>query len=157
MMRHTLLYILQASLLTLCACNASRDEAFTFLPVPSDGWEQTDTLRFPIDTLRQGGTFQLCIDIRTSASRPYPFRNASLSIIQQWNGDTARTRHLTCALASSDGSIAGSGVSYRQVEFPADTLSLRAGSCGEILLSHHMSQRVLHGISDVGIRLRRLR
>ena len=77
-------------LLIVVGCGQRRVETYCFRATPVDGWETTDSLVFPIDTVHQAGRYRLSIGVRTSAANPYPFQTLALSITTRLQGKKAR-------------------------------------------------------------------
>lgn len=141
--------------LALTGCER-RPAAFAFRSSPVDGWEQGDTLRFHIDSLRKAGDYQLTLGLRTSASTPCPFQCIWLVMRQQWhNPDTLINDTIECRLTDTKGDVLGDGVSLYTITCPVRQLQLHQGTSADISIHHIMRREMLTGVSDVGIRLDR--
>ncbi len=151
------LFAALASVCLLCACGRG-DAAFEYLPTPVEGWEQSDTLRFHTDTVRRGGVYELTLGVRTSQSTPYPFQTLWLVVRQQWHSpDSLRTDTVECRLATANGDDTGHGVSISQHIFPIAEFQVPEGASADITVTHFMRRELLPGITDVGVRLRRVK
>ncbi len=143
--------------MSLCAfssCQEKRTAAFQYAPVPVEGWETGDTLHFPIDTIREGGDYLLTVGVRTSASKPYPFRSIWLLICQHRHNPESFSRDtLECQLANERGDALGNGTSLYTSTQPWRTLQLPEGSSADITITHIMRRDILQGVTDVGIKL----
>ena len=131
-----------------------RDAVYQYCSLPADGWESSQTLTFPIDSLPQGGSFRLHVHLRTSSVETYPYRKLWLEVRQHWQHTaTTRTHTLVCNLTTEEGHPDGQGVSLYQYAFPLDTISLPHGAKGHISVRHIMRSPLLPGVSEVGLRL----
>lgn len=142
--------------LLLVACNRRPVATFSYRSTPVDGWENADTLIFPIDSLPADGRYALTVGVRTSSAYPYPFRMLALSIEARFLSQTRYADTLYCSLTDHEGDVSGKGVSVYQYTFPVDTFQLHRGARGTITIHHIMRRNLLPGVSDVGIRLERL-
>ena len=143
-------------LLIVVGCGQRRVETYCFRATPVDGWETTDSLVFPIDTVHQAGRYRLSIGVRTSAANPYPFQTLALSITTRLQGKKAQRDTALCSLTDKDGDVNGQGVSLYQYVFPVDELHLENGQTGTITVQHLMRRNLLPGVANVGIRLDRI-
>lgn len=140
-------------LLILGSCGQRRVETFSFRATPVDGWETTDSLVFPIDSIHQSGRYRLSIGVRTSAAYPYPFQTLALNITTRLQGRKVERDTALCHLTNKDGDVNGQGVSLYQYEFPVCELHLEKGQKGTITVQHLMRRNLLPGVANVGIRL----
>lgn len=143
-------------LLIVVGCGQRRVETYCFRATPVDGWETTDSLVFPIDTVHQAGRYRLSIGVRTSAANPYPFQTLALSITTRLQGKKAQRDTALCSLTDKDGDVNGQGVSLYQYAFPVSELHLEKGQTGTITVQHLMRRNLLPGVANVGIRLDRI-
>lgn len=131
-----------------------RDAVYRYCSLPAEGWESSQTLTYPIESLPQSGCFQLHIHLRTSTVEAYPYRKLWLEVRQHWQQPAImRTDTLVCQLASEEGHPIGQGVSLYQYAFPLDTIRLPQGAKGRIAIRHIMQSPLLPGVSEVGLRL----
>lgn len=144
------------SVALLCGCRPGAAK-FAYKPLPPSGWDTAEAVSFPVDSIPADGFYVLTIGLRTSAARPYPYRGITLRIGTRFP-DTAqmRTKDLALPLADTRGDTEGNGTTLFQYEHTADTLHLRRGERGTIRIAHAMRDRVLTGITDIGVRLERL-
>lgn len=140
--------ILLLYLLLFASCRRYHAEVVVFHTLPSDGWEQTDTIRFPIDTLDAQGTYQLSIGLRTSISSPYPFRNLQLNIQEKISSLPQRSHTISIPISTNHH-----GTTLKEYLLPVDTIQLPPKATGEILITHHMRNNPLYGIRDLGVKL----
>ena len=123
--------------------------------LPLDGWEQSDTIRFVIDSIPATGDYQLGIDLRTTDD--YPYQSIYLKIEQTWEAPRmSRCDTLRCQLATADGEVAGAGISHFQYTFPLAVQHLEAGQYGQLVVRHIMQCDLLHGMASIGIKLEKL-
>ncbi len=143
-------FIVAAALL-LSGCGQRR-YAVTQHQCGPEGWESGDTLVLAADTLPAAGDYCLRFGLRTSATRPYPYRSLALGVRIE-TPDTAWTDTLVCQLASELGDILGGGVSRYQYELTVDTLHLEARPGLHARFYHLMRRDPLYGIVDLGASL----
>ncbi|MBR1732932.1 MAG: gliding motility lipoprotein GldH [Alloprevotella sp.] len=145
-----------AAIALLCGCRPGAAK-FAYKPLPPAGWDAAESVTFPVDSVPADGFYVLTVGLRTSAARPYPYRSVTLRVSTRIP-DTAqeRTKELALPLADTWGDTGGSGTTLFQYEQTADTLQLRGGQRGTIRIAHAMRDRLLTGITDIGIRLERL-
>lgn len=117
-----------------------------------EGWESGDTLVLAADSLPAAGDYRLSFGLRTSATRPYPYRELVVGMRTE-TCDTAWTDTLVCTLADAQGEPAGSGLSHYQYEFSADTLRLTLRPALRVRIYHLMRLDPLTGVTDVGAAL----
>ena len=141
----------------LVGCGQRRVEEFRFCSTPVDGWENSDSLVFPINTIRQDGDYCLSIGVRTSAANSYPFRTLVLSITTRIRGAEVEHDTAYCDLTDADGDLNGQGVSLYQYVFPVSVLHFRKGQSGTVLIHHIMRRRLLSGVANIGIRIERVK
>ena len=145
--------MLAAVLASACRPDAA---AFSYAATPVDGWQPTDTLRFPVDSLREEGSYSLTLGVRTSTSVPYPYRSLTLRVSQHWQcPDTVLCDTVCVPLTDEQGNPAGRGITLYQLEQPFARHSFRTGQRGEIRISHLMRAGLLQGIESVGVRVER--
>lgn len=144
-------------LIVLCAVACGHSPvAYEYRATPVDGWEPGDTLRFQVDTIRHGGTYNLSIGLRTSVSEPYPYQTLWLGVRQHWhNPERVSLDTVECRLNDPDGDVTGDGVSLYQYEQVCKSVQLTDGDYGEISVFHIMSCEILPGIREVGIKVER--
>ena len=104
------------------------------------------------DSLPAAGDYRLSFGLRTSATRPYPYRELVVGMRTE-TCDTAWTDTLVCTLADAQGEPAGSGLSHYQYEFSADTLRLSLRPALRVRIYHLMRLDPLTGVTDVGAAL----
>lgn len=139
--------------LALTACRRAT-VIHAYRDTPAGGWEQSDALVFPIDTLRESGTYDLSVGVRTTNGYPY----ARLWLVVDTrlaNPDTAFADTLQCSFVDERGVRNGDGVDTYQYVFPLRRLTLSAGQSGDFRIHHIMRREILPGISDIGVRLAR--
>lgn len=151
-MRH-LAYIVIC--LILASCRPSDTATFAYQPTPVDGWEVTDSLCFPIDSIVQSGEYTLSIGVRTSSAHPYPYRDIAFQVVERIGGRKTRRLNTTCHLTDSAGDVSGKGISTYQYAFDVDRIHLTEGDTGTIIIRHHMRDPILPGITDVGVKVSR--
>ena len=152
-------YPLTLGVLILCVLFSCRTDTceFSYRTVPLNGWDMSDSMVFPVDSIVADGYYQISVGLRTSAARPYPYRHLSLEVAYSLADSMQVGKHVyNLLLTDSLGDVNGSGISLYQYEHVVDTLHLCSQQSGVITVRHAMRDRVLQGISDVGIRIRSL-
>ena len=69
---------------------------------------------------------------------------------------TVKSDTLSCRLIDETGNALGNGVSNYQYLIPLTSLTLKKGDRLRIAIRHDMKREILPGISDIGLRLRRI-
>lgn len=143
-------------LILLAACAYQSNTAYhSYHPVPSIGWDKSDTLVYTLPATVPAGEYEMKIEIRYKES--YLYRNLWLEIKQNMQ-DTLHyaTDTIQLFLADETGKRAGNspGGLY-QCTFPYKAnLSINEEGCGRTFrLVQIMKDNPLEGISDVGIQL----
>lgn len=155
-MNKTILFSLLLSSATMVTACQHRPVAYSYETIDADGWDKTDTLRYLIDSLENGGRYKLTIGIRTSVSDPYPYRSLWMLVKQRWqNSERLVVDTVECSLIDEKGDTNGKGVSIFETVLPCHALELPRGACGEITVNHLMQREVLPGILSVGVKLER--
>lgn len=144
-------------LCVLCACE-QRTVCHTFRSLPSEGWRQGDTLHFPVEVAdSQGVLLDFHVGVRHGSN--YPYRNLALRL--RCVGPDSVVRYddsLQVEVAKPAGTWKGKGWGgLYQLEVPAG--KWRADSVGVYTVSiwHNLTDSVLVGVSDIGIRLTSVR
>ncbi|MCF0256076.1 gliding motility lipoprotein GldH [Bacteroides heparinolyticus] len=139
-----------ASLWTAC----DRQTVYhAFQPLPSKGWQRTDTLFFKAEVNDSLTLYRLSVEVRNRNN--YPYQNLNLSVCCTPPDSVplpADTLQLT--LADKTGAWQGNGWGGLYLtDFPAG--NIRIGKPGTYLfkISHTLPDSILPGINDVGIRL----
>lgn len=122
---------------------------------PLTGWEKNDTLSFEVPKLTEAGTYQPQLGLRINGA--YPFMSLTL-IVEQTVYPSKRvvTDTLDCKLINRKGISTGQGISYYQYNYPLHTLELASGDSLRIRVRHDMKREILPGISDIGIKYKKL-
>jgi len=142
-----------AAVVMLCACACNNNKVYDrYQPTPLAGWEKMDTLLFDVPAMAEATTCVATLGLR--ASNLYPFTHLTVVVEETiLPSGASKSFAVNCALVGENGRAMGSGISYRQYEFPIDTLRLQAGDSLHIAIRHDMKREILPGISDVGYRL----
>jgi gliding motility-associated lipoprotein GldH len=145
--------MLQAVLLTACG---RRTVYHHYEHTPLSGWEKNDSLLFHTEDIKTAGSYSEELGVRINGS--YPFMQLNL-IVQQTvlPANITRSDTLRFHLIDEQGNALGSGVSNFQYTMPVTTLQLSEGDHVRFTVHHDMKREILPGISDVGIRLRRIK
>ena len=159
---YTLLIIgVLTSALTLSSCKDSLVyDHYTHTPIA--GWEKNDTLSFDIPPLETSGDYEEQLGLRITGA--YPFMGLTLIVEQTIYPDkskkwekTVKSDTIQCDLIDKNGVTRGQGISYYQYNFPVAVHSLCEKDSLHITVRHDMKREILPGISDIGLKLERMR
>lgn len=142
------------AVLLLTACK-QRTVYYHYEHTPLSGWEKNDTLVFTTDTIAIDGTYREEVGIRINGT--YPFLQLNLVVEHLvMPAMTVKSDTLSCRLIDETGNALGNGVSNYQYLIPLTSLTLKKGDRLRIAIRHDMKREILPGISDIGLRLRRI-
>ena len=142
------------AVLLLTACK-QRTVYYHYEHTPLSGWEKNDTLVFTTDTIAIDGTYSEEVGIRINGT--YPFLQLNLVVEHLvMPAMTVKSDTLSCRLIDETGNALGNGVSNYQYLIPLTFLTLKKGDRLRIAIRHDMKREILPGISDIGLRLRRI-
>ena len=121
---------------------------------PQEGWERLDTLFFEVPPVKEAGTYQEEIGIRTDIG--FPFQSIALNVAQDVlpQGEHYQTTK-NCVLYDETGKERGSGISCFQTVVYLTDIHLNQGDSMRICITHHMRREMMSGVSDIGIILRK--
>ena len=147
----TILMLAAAAMCTSC----DRHKIYShYEHVTLEGWEKNDTLFFEVPPVKETGTYEETIGIRTDIS--FPFQSIALNVSQ--DVIPQGTHHQTtknCVLYDASGKERGSGISHFQNEIYLTDIQLNKGDSVHICITHNMRREIMSGISDIGIILKR--
>lgn len=121
---------------------------------PKEGWEKIDTLFFEVPPVKEAGTYQEEIGIRTDIN--YPFQSLALNVAQDVfpQGEHYQTTK-NCMLYDETGKERGNGISrFLTVVYLTD-VQLKQGDSMHICITHNMRREMMSGVSDIGIILKK--
>ena len=122
--------------------------------VPLEGWEKVDTLFFEVPPVKEAGTYQQEIGIRTDIS--FPFQSISLNVAQDVFPQGVHTQTTkNCVLYDETGKERGSGISRFQYEVYLKDIQLNQGDSLRIYVTHNMRREIMSGVTDIGIILKK--
>ena len=144
--------MLAAALLVACGKGIVYSD---YQAVADEGWRRTDTLSFTAVTAISGEDLDVYVDVRHG--NDYPYRNLTLAMtsILSTSKDTLICRDtLRLALADDKGRWTGEGFAnlYHNSVYVATLRPDTVATCRFYLLPA-MSDSLLKGISDIGVRL----
>ena len=159
MQKNRVIYILLTVVATLLSVSCNRKTVYDhYEHTPLTGWEKNDTLIYRMPVFQQSGTYSEELGLRISDT--YPFTSICI-IVDQTIIPKDRTMEvrtvsdtIMCSLFDSDGSIKGSGVSLFHYDNHFNDISLEKGDSVEVRIRHNMKREILHGINDIGIRIK---
>lgn len=121
----------------------------------NDPWLQHEVVIFELPVFEKGGAYSVELDVRYSKSFPYH----DLWLLVQHNVEDSATWKIDtikCSLFNAAGYSSGDGlVGIFQLTTPFTTsLTPDGSSCARFKVKHCMSDSLLRGITDVGIRVK---
>lgn len=127
-----------------------------FVNTPIAGWEKNDTLSFGVPRVPAGGQYASSLMLRISQN--YPFMSLTIVVTQKvLPSGAVLTDTLRCPLIDKHGRTKGTGLSYYQYAFPVRSLELAQGDSVQVSVRHDMKREILPGVSDVGLKVVRVR
>lgn len=156
-MTRRLTYIYKVALavaaLTACADTRSYDH---YEHTAVEGWERNEAVAFDVQP-QWAGTYSMQLGLR--ATQAYPYRN--LSVVVETTvlpRKTCRRDTVNCTLNDQLGRMTGkNGVSLSETLHAINELQLKQGDSLHVEVRHLMRRDALPGISEVGIRLDKLK
>lgn len=156
-MLRTAIYIILAFSLVLLATACGSSERSRFRSFGSEGWDSSDTVRLDVDSLRRGGDYELSVEMRISAASPCPYTSASVEVARSGAGfSAAKPDTVVVHFTSGDGDKPAPGLSLYTYSQPFDTIALPTGARCTFVMRHVMRLDPLSGVSDAGLKLRRI-
>ena len=156
-MLRSLFHIILAFSLVLFAAACDSSQRSRFRSFGSEGWDSSDTVRLDVDSLRHGGDYELSVEMRISAASPCPYTSATVEIAGNGAGfSPAKPDTVTVPFTSGKGDKPAPGLSLYTYSVPFDTVSLPTGARCFFVMRHIMRLDPLTGVSDAGLRLRRI-
>lgn len=149
---HVVMLLMLATL--FAACETDDTAYHKYYSIANEGWTNSDTLTFNVDTLRRYGDYTTYLCLRTR--HDFPYRYMSVTVDQTVMPKTRRKhREATMEIVNKDGAQEGTGINHRIYEVPLFTEWLGPGDSLRIVVKHNMSRETMPGIIDVGIKLKR--
>ena len=146
--------------LLLPSCNNSTifDQ---YAHTPISGWEKNDTLSFEVSPLAEAGMYQQGLGLRITGD--YPFMSLTLIVKQTVFHNKLKVASeckvdtVVCELIDKNGVSKGQGISYYQFNVPINTYKMHQGDSIHIAIQHDMKREILPGVSDVGIKISKMK
>lgn len=126
----------------------------SFLHIPADGWEKSDTLNFDVPKAKEDGLYRLEIGLRTTSAFPF----TSLTFVADQfiePGHRLTSDTLNCRLSDDKGNTLGNGISLYQYRYILNDVNLCCGDSLRICVRHIMKRETIPGISELGIKIRK--
>ena len=136
----------------IAACNENT-VYHTYQPIPTDGWEKSDTLFFNITFNDSLIPLNLTAEIRNESK--YAYRNLYLAISHNLEDSTNwKTDTLLFVLADKEGKWYGTGWgSLFQSALPIGKTTTKHPGNYTLKVSHCMNDEHLKGVNAVGIKI----
>lgn len=139
----------------LVACSTAT-VYYSFAHTSLYGWEKNDTLTFDIPPLEASSDYDQSVALRMTSE--FPFTSISLIVEQHVvPGNKVYTDTLKCRITDERGNFLGSGVSIYQYEYPLRGIALRRGDSIHVSVRHNMKREIIPGVSDIGLKIRKLK
>ena len=147
------LLILHSPLLTACT---GHTVAHCYKPLPAAGWEREDTVCFDVPQVEEEVSGTLFIGLRTVA---YVGEQEVVLAVEQCSEamEVLRRDTIHYPLCDADGNALEGGINYHQYESQYLPICFGGGRSATIRIHHMMRRKVVRGITDVGIRIEKLR
>lgn len=138
----------------LCAALVAACQAdtlyHTYQPVPSEGWQATDTLRFDLPERTDEGSGYVLVDLRVSEKVPYRL----LRLVLEQRTDSFRLRDtLAIPLADNQGRWLARGTVLYEFESESIPLRMPSRQPRQLLLYHIMPCQTMPGVTEAGVRV----
>lgn len=113
-MKKPLAIMVAATAVCLFALSCERTSMLhTYRHTPVNGWEQSDVLTYDIDTIRQAGTYNLDVGVRTTNA--FPYKKLWLVVEQHFtNPAMSRADTLACSFVNDEEDRNGKGTNTYQ-------------------------------------------
>ena len=118
--------------------------------IPSDGWEQDDTLRFRVP-VKDAGSYDVQMHLRATSLYPYTQLMLNVGITTRHLPLTTHLLPFTIDITDDEGNRLGEGLSIRQYNLGLPSANLRKNDTLVVTVAHNMHRNPLPGINDVGI------
>ncbi len=138
--------LLLAVLMVSCV---SRTLIYSYLPV-SGGWLSTDTIRFHLADIPSNDIYSFHAGVRYTDR--YSYRDIWL-VMEQRTGTTVRLDTLHIDLMPAARGLRERGVVMHEAEVLVRAYRLAAGQGLDVLIYPIMTDSLLDGITDVGLRV----
>ena len=109
-------------------------------------------LTYDIDTVRQAGTYNLDVGVRTTNA--FPYKKLWLVVEQHFtNPAMSRADTLACSFVNEEEDRNGKGTNTYQYTFSLGKIKLERQQTGKISIRHIMRREMIPGVSDIGINI----
>ena len=155
-MRHICTALSVLLFLTLMPSCTDGMAGFDSRQVDIDGWQRADTLTFHLTDLQKGSSYCAELDIRITDA--YPLMTLALAVKQTLHANRKTVVDTVFLQVYDDvGRMLGKGLTRKAYSLPLTTLTPTVDDSLTITLHHIMMQDTLPGITDIGVRLKRVK
>ena len=137
--------------LFLAACNEST-LLHSYKPLPLEGWDRRDTIRFDLPQVQKDIDATLHIGLRTKAYIGIQDITLAVELLDDTAG-IYRCDTVHYPLTDDEGYTLARGVNTHQYETQQLPFHLKKGKQGSVRIHHLMANETLTGITEVGIKL----
>ena len=146
--KHLLTILILAVAAVLTGCDPNKVYSH-YEHIPQEGWEKIDTLFSEVPPVKEAGTYQEEIGIRTDIS--FPFQSLALVVAQDIYPKGAHLQTVkNCVLYDETGKERGDGISCFQNVIHLTDIQLEKGDSLRICITHNMRREMMSGLSDIG-------
>ena len=138
----------------LASCN-SQTRSHQFRHFDQEAWYQDDTVRFEIPLTDSLTNHELTLQLRHTSQ--YPYQNLAIGIeILSPDSQVTRTMNINEELTDQEGYWKGSGLGgLYQLNIGQTTLPKAKAGTWLVHIFHTMSDSILIGVNDIGVRVRK--
>lgn len=140
--------ILLLALTAPCACDTDT-VYYHYESVDTQGWDGETSLHFDVAPDRDGGTYELGVEVRITAD--YPYKQLALTVTEQLNDSTRGAHNVLLNVTDDKGRRIGYGPSYYTLKQSLGTTTLQPDDTLRVDVRHNMRRLEMPGIADVGI------
>lgn len=132
----------------VCFLSSCTDDTmfFSYHPVDNERWEKSDDLKFKIIASHYSGECESFVVLRSNEK--YPFKNLSVNV-ETTIKDSTFTKRVDFDINSG----IASGFRHNDYVMPVNKFMTDENDTIYVRIAHNMKHNVLHGITDVGIKI----
>lgn len=123
---------------------------FSYQTVDDERWDKADNVSFEIVPSRQSGKCNGFVVLRMNDK--YPYKNLSVNVETAMKGMPCRHRRVDFDVTRNY-----QGIRHNDYIMPLDTFTLSEGDTLRIRIAHDMKRHVLRGITNVGVKIEKIR
>lgn len=122
-----------------------------------EGWDKSDALKFEVPPVTRPGRYITTVGLRVNGENTLQNLYLVVEQVIYPRHETIRDT-VVCHVTDDKGNVVGQGLSSYQYEVPIKrSVIISPNDSIHYSIRHIMKRSVLHGISDVGIKLQRVK